>query len=115
VQRDRAREQRRRDGGLGRAMIGIGTLRRLCAAHRNPIGIPMTLKVGPVGRKDHALPDDENDRDLLEVRDLLDGVAGDAAIVWHLAEVEQYMGLTHPSGSKERFVAEARRTWAGLD
>lgn len=92
-------------------MLSTGLLRALCAAHWNPIGVRMRLE--DAGDDASPLPDDEYDRYLAEVCELLEEGAGDDEIVRHLAAVERYMDLTQPSGDKTRFVAAVRHAWRG--
>lgn len=89
-------------------------LRELCAAHWNPIGVPMELEVGAKTLLDRPLPDDEYDNYLAEVREMLGSGAADAEVVAYLDEVERdFMGIDQPHGDKSRFVAEVRAALMG--
>jgi hypothetical protein len=73
----------------------------LCAQPWNPIGIPMACCGG-------SLPDDEYDRYLTRVAELLQRQARVHEIVAYLAKVERdSMGLTSPSGDKVAFAEAA--------
>ena len=96
-------------------MISIKELRKLCAAHWNPIGFPMELEVGPEGLKDGPLPDDEYDNYLTGVREMLKAGATDAEIVAYLDEVEREdLGIGEgANGDKPGFVAAVRAAHFG--
>lgn len=89
--------------------LSIEDLRQLCAAHWNPIGVPMSNVATEASLGYRPLPADEYDRYLSHMLILLAQGASDGELLGYLSTVERdYIGLSAPAGNKDRFVAAVR-------
>jgi hypothetical protein len=80
-------------------------LRRLCAEHWNPIGVPMADLSATDTTGFRPLPADEYDVYLLHALAMVEGGSSKSEIVAYLNTVEQeYLMLSQPAGDKGRFV-----------
>ena len=79
-------------------------LRRLCATHWNPIGVPMANVTTAEELGYPPLPEDEYAGYLLRLERLAIGGASLQELVSYLVSVEEYIGVSKPAGNREAFV-----------